>query len=287
MAYREPAPDRLQLWPRFRDDYMSFKGYSPNSVTCMRQVYCGLTEHQHVDLADVRVEHLRAYLNKTSERRPYGPLSRAARHTYTSHFRTLYGWAVKHGHLDTDPTLHLESPKVQPGDPHPIDPAKLSHALATATRNVRCWLMLGAHAGLRCGEAAGLRGENVYLDHNPRLVVVGKGGKVRGVPLHPDLVRELATWPRTGYLFPGQKDGHIGPKWVSSAVNRHLRSLGYPDVAHSTRHRFGTDMYQGTGDPFQAMKLLGHANVSTTMIYAQVDQSGLYSAVASQPSFQP
>lgn len=271
-----PQPDRLNLWSVHRED-MTFRNLSANTIRD-RQRVLGALCHGALDLADVQTVDIRAFLSRpTPSGRPLSPSSRA---TYLAHVSSFYRWAVRYKHLDADPTVDLDPPKVPNRLPRPIPRQALDAAIRTASAEVRAWLMLGALAGLRCSESASLHADNLRLDDSPPMLrVTGKGGKTRTIPIHPDLAAELAQWPTDGYLFPW-RDSHVKPEEVSRLVNKHLRGLGFKDTAHSTRHRFGTDMYRGTRDIIATKDLLGHASVATTQVYAQADPSGLYAAIS-------
>lgn len=65
----------------------------------------------------------------------------------------------------------------------------------------------------------------------------------------------------TGYLFPGEYDGHFGPTWLGKLINRQLPE---PWTPHGLGHRFTTTKYQQTRDLIVVQQLLGHESVATT-----------------------
>lgn len=141
-------------------------------------------------------------------------------------------------------------------------------------------IFLAVYAGLRCSEIAHLRGEDVRLDH--RLIVVrqGKGGKDATVPLADELGDELASWPRSGALFPGFDGQKVG--W---RIRRAMRAVGVLARPHDLRHSFGTQVAIKTnGNMVLTAQLMRHENVSSTERYVRWNTtgaevvSGLYSA---------
>jgi integrase/recombinase XerC len=141
-------------------------------------------------------------------------------------------------------------------------------------------------SGLRIGEALGLTRKDVPAPGAGDVIVVtGKGNKQRMVPV---LVRVLelvgeyvAACPYhladNGPLFLGAKGGPLSPRIVQLAMERLRGALGLPDTAtpHALRHSFATHLLARGGDLRAIQELLGHASLSTTQIYTQVDADRL------------
>jgi integrase len=152
--------------------------------------------------------------------------------------------------------------------------------------------MLAAYAGLGRAEIAGLQWDDIS---DGRVRVRGKGGRVRVVPLLPELAAELtaerarrdASGSGTGYryraglagpwLFPGTRGGPILPDSLGRAA---LKALGAAYSVHTLRHRFATRAYAGTRDLLAVQQLLGHSKPETTTRYARASAAALVEAVA-------
>lgn len=205
-------------------------------------------------------------------------LSTNSRHQYLAAIRGFYDWGIKRGYLDLNPAVDIRGPKFKAGLPRPMPPRQFAYALHTAAPNVRTWLLLGAYAGLRCCEMAALRGSDLDLEaKQPVMSIIGKGGKHALVPIGPQLIEDLRTraW-HDGWLFPHRHrpSEHVLATSVSAMVNRHLRSIGITSTAHSTRHLFGTSVYQASGyDLRLTQELLRHSSPQTTAIYTKLDPS--------------
>ncbi len=216
-------------------------------------------------------------------------LSPVAIRVYAAHARTFYAWAVTEGIIDSNPALHLLVPPHRRYLPRPIGAESLFTAIDTAPPRIRMWLIFAAFAGLRAAEIAGLTGDCILDGRDPPLIVVrGKGSRERMVPLSSYLLAEIraAGLPRSGWVFP-RRDGRPGactPGLISKLTNDHLHELGFPDTLHSLRHYFATEAYQGTRDLLTVSGLLGHANVSTTSIYAKFADASAVAAVESIPA---
>lgn len=199
------------------------------------------------------------------------PLSAKTRYNLLSTLGCFYRWAVMEELCEVDPTVRIRRPKLRRYLPRPTASSDLEVALATAHPRMRAWLLLGAMSGLRCMEIAGLDRQDVHAEADPPVMIVrGKGGKERVVPLHPlvAMAIEDAGSHRRGPLFPNARGGCFSPAAVSQQINAHLHGLGIDSTAHQLRHRFGTEVYRMSRDLRMVQELLGHASPTTTAVYA-------------------
>ena len=144
-------------------------------------------------------------------------------------------------------------------------------------------LLLLYGSGLRVAEAMGLTARVLPLGQAMR--VTGKRGKTRIVPLVP-AVREaigtyaaLCPYPLSGDtpLFVGAKGGPLNADLVRRAVRGARARLGLPDsiTPHALRHSFATHLLARGADLRSLQELLGHASLSSTQIYTEVDAARL------------
>ncbi|HZC56905.1 MAG TPA: tyrosine recombinase XerC [Xanthobacteraceae bacterium] len=143
--------------------------------------------------------------------------------------------------------------------------------------------------GLRISEALGLK--RVDFGARDVLTVIGKGRKERIVPLIPAVAKLIADYvalcpydlPEAGPLFVGAKGGTLSPRLVQLAMARLRGALGLPETAtpHALRHSFATHLLARGGDLRSIQELLGHASLSTTQIYTEVDADRLIEAYRS------
>ena len=186
----------------------------------------------------------------------------------------------------------LKGPRVKRGLPRPVSPDEavaLAGDIAETAREpwigARDWavLLLLYGAGLRIGEAMGLTGAVLPLGESLR--VTGKRGKMRIVPLLPQ-VREaidayVALCPfgqeKDGPLFRGARGGPLSPALIRRAVQGARGRLGLSDrtTPHALRHSFATHLLGRGADLRSLQELLGHASLSSTQIYTQVDAAHL------------
>lgn len=208
----------------------------------------------------------------------------------------FYTWAVRAGRLsaEANPAAKLAPVTVPRGLPRPTPDQTLVNALLTANDRERLMLMLAGYAGLRRAEIAKVHPDHFDWDIN-KLLVRGKGGRERLVPVHPDLAGEVRaeldrrSAGKTGtgwryyidaitpadYLFPG-RHGHVQPDAVGKVLKR---LLGGQWTGHTLRHRFATVAYRVRRDLRAVQELMGHARPETTARYTQSDDDAKWAAV--------
>jgi integrase/recombinase XerC len=193
----------------------------------------------------------------------------------------------------------IRGPKLGRGLPKPL-PAPAARRLADpdlrAGEDREPWILVRDAAvlallygcGLRISEALGLERRQAPIGGRDIITVTGKGGKTRMVPVLPqvsDLVSEYISLcpydlPAAEPLFRGAKGGPLSPRIIQLAMERLRGALGLPDTAtpHGLRHSFATHLLARGGDLRAIQELLGHASLSTTQIYTEVDTSRLLAA---------
>ncbi len=252
-----------------------------------------LTEHrgETIDdkaLADVNAADVRGWLalRRQSGLGPRG-VARAV-----SALRTYFTYLDKQHGIENANVRRVKQPKLPPSVPKPVsivgaqallDEAELSGREPwIAARNVAVLTLLYG-AGLRISEALALNGKDLPLPET--LVITGKGNKQRIVPLLPEareaIERFVAVAPykpaREEPLFRGARGKRLNPRIVQGLMQNMRRALGLPESAtpHALRHAFATHLLGAGGDLRAIQELLGHASLSTTQRYTEVDQTHL------------
>jgi integrase/recombinase XerC len=146
-------------------------------------------------------------------------------------------------------------------------------------RNVAVLTLLYG-AGLRISEALGLTADAI----GDTLMVKGKGGKTRMVPIIPAISRAIEDYRRLcpyrltkGLLFRGARGAALNPAIVQRDMKRMRSALNLPASAtpHALRHSFATHLLGQGGDLRSIQELLGHASLASTQIYTSVDTARL------------
>lgn len=200
----------------------------------------------------------------------------ATRRSHLAALRTFFKWCVRRGYLTESPVEDIAQGPMPRPNPRPVDDEAYAFALAVADPRERLLLRLAAEAGLRRAEVAKVHARDIFRDLDGwSLIVQGKGGHVRYVPLKDDLARALRACGE-GYIFPGNEDGHLSAAHVGVLVRR---LLPVHFTMHKLRTRFGTRAYAATRDLRAVQELLGHASPATTQAYIQVPREAMRAAV--------
>jgi integrase/recombinase XerC len=265
--------------------WMRLRELSERTIEGRKSALDLLMRHAAKPLRDITPDDLAAW------QASLGLLSPSTRKTYVVHVRGYYDWAARNGVIDTNPAVGLVIPRVPKGLPRPIDERSLARCLEMAPLELRIWFELAAFDGLRAGEIARLERRDVLETAvEPGLVIHGKGGKMRIVPLSATPLRSLQEMgmPR-GRLFRKQSGHPVSPHYVSDTANRFLHRIGIPETLHQLRHRFGTELLRNCHDLRQVQEALGHADPSTTAIYTLINPHDSAPAVnaISRPLLRP
>jgi len=140
-------------------------------------------------------------------------------------------------------------------------------------------------SGLRASELVSLPRGAIQPD-KPYLILRGKGGKERLVPLSDRARAAVAAWrdhvdPARPWLFPSGK-GHLSRIRLYQMVREIAALAGIPPdriSPHVLRHAFATHLLEGGADLRALQAMLGHADIATTEIYTHVDSARLVSLV--------
>jgi len=163
--------------------------------------------------------------------------------------------------------------------------------------------LLALYCGLRESEVCNLKLYDIDLDKGKLKVVDGKNtnrtrdgyGKDRIVPIPQNIIPIIRDWidfiGGGTYFLPAinAPDKPMHPHTISNFFNRHMHKVNLAEVRkakeitkgkmkgfmrktlkytfHTLRHCYGTQMYEQTGDIFLVCELMGHADISTTMVY--------------------
>ncbi|HHL42492.1 MAG TPA: tyrosine recombinase XerC [Hellea balneolensis] len=242
------------------------------------------------DMAKVKIGDFRSYIAfRRSGDTPIGTASLARQ---LSALRTFFRYIKRRWDIKNDAISMLRGPKGQKTLPKPLAPVATQTLIEQSrTSDERPWvaardtavLLLLYGAGLRISEALSLCGRDYPLGQT--LAITGKGGKTRLVPLLPVIRNAAQTYVRLcpyelgaeQPLFRAIRGGPLGPRAIQAKM-QHLRStLGLPQSAtpHALRHSFATHLLAGGGDLRTIQELLGHASLSSTQIYTDVDSTAL------------
>ena len=240
------------------------------------------------DLSSVSLTDFRAWLSSNAG----NGLSAASRTRSLSGIRNFFHWLDKTGRMHNPSIDVLHSPKRNTPLPKPLSETATSNAIKEAANfQQEKWLGLRDQAlltllygcGLRISEALNLNWGDLpkQAAKDGSLRVLGKGNKVRQVPLLPEVVRTLNAY-KEALVYPISDDAPVfigakGKRLAAGVVQKQIRilrkALGLPDNAtpHALRHSFATHILSNGGDLRAIQELLGHSSLSVTQRYTNVD----------------
>ena len=240
------------------------------------------------DIAALRPADLRAFL---AHRRSRGAGARTLGRGLAG-IRSLLRYLERQGLATAAGAGALRAPRQPKSLPKPLTVGdarrvtsvgeQLAEQPWIAARNAAVFTLLYG-SGLRISEALAIKaGELPGAD---ALRITGKGGKTRLAPVLPVAQRAVVEYRELcpyhldpgKPLFRGARGGPLAPAIVQREMKKLRSALNLPDTAtpHALRHSFATHLLGRGGDLRTIQELLGHASLSTTQIYTEVDTQRL------------
>lgn len=211
----------------------------------------------------------------------------STRHSYYVQLGAYFSFLARFDIRLDNPMRKLLAPRRPKSYPRPVTYEQIVTVLNSGTcyATTKRKILFGALAGLRAHEIAKLNG-SAYDSSLNELTVVGKGGRVDVIPLHPNLAALAQSLPRRGYWFPayGTNSRHITGQAVTQAISGAFRRCGIDATAHQLRHYFATSLVQAGVDLRTVQTLMRHDQLSTTAIYTQINPTRQVQALAALPS---
>ena len=246
-------------------------------------------------LAKLKPAEFRAWL---AEKARSGAARSSTARAFSS-VRSFFRFLDKRGFASNASIGAIQTPKLPHAIPKALSERDMTELLdASDLESREAWierrdnavLLLLYGAGLRIGEALGLtKGmvEALLAEGRDTLSITGKGNKTRLVPLLPQAIEALAAYrdvcpflkalPNHHAFFLGARGAPLDPAIVQKRVRDLRMQLGLADsvTPHALRHSFATHLLGAGGDLRTIQELLGHASLSTTQRYTDVDAARL------------
>lgn len=249
------------------------------------------------DLGSITAAELRAHL---AERRSGDrPLNARSLSQTLAAIRSFHAFLDRRCGVDAPQLALVKGPRVKSSLPRPVTEDQAMGLLhePDADEDLEPWeaardravLTLLYGCGLRISEALSLKVKDVPLPESLR--ILGKGSKTRIVPVLPQVIEavddyvHLCPWPLEGEqaLFRARRGGPLSARHMQATVQKLRGRLGLPASAtpHALRHSFATHLLGAGADLRSIQELLGHASLTTTQKYTQVDAEALLRAYQS------
>jgi integrase/recombinase XerC len=238
-------------------------------------------------LTELSAADFRSFL---ASRRKEGIQSRSLARQMSA-IRSFFRYAERNGEFKCAALAVVRAPKIAHSVPRPLaENAARQVAAADAFDHDEAWvkardaavLTLLYGCGLRISEALSLTVKQAQA--NP-IVVLGKGGKTRIVPVVQAARDAISTYLKLcpialsphEPLFRGVKGGALSPRIIQLLMERMRGALNLPDSAtpHALRHSFASHLLGAGADLRVIQDLLGHASLSSTQVYTEVNRTHL------------
>lgn len=292
------APRDNFLWiSTFLDAQAAETGASQNTLLAYGRDLKDLTawlEHRKLSFLSASQDDIEAYLIDCDAQ----GLARSTRARRLSAVKQIYRFAFEEGWRVDNPAIQIRGPGREKRLPKTLEVIEVDRLLEAARHTGRsesdrlrntCLMELLYATGMRVTELVSLPVSAARGD--PRmLLILGKGGKERMVPLSPPAREALAQWllardkadaereakghPPSRFLFPSRgKSGHLTRHRFYLLIKELAATGGIsPDkvTPHTLRHAFATHLLANGADLRAIQALLGHADIATTEIYTHV-----------------
>ena len=287
-----------RLLQKFKQYLLLEKGLSTNTLEAYVHDVEKLFEYlerQDMQPLDVKLEDLESYLASLHDKAGIHPRSQAR---MLSGIRAFYRYLVLDGHLEADPTLLLESPKIGMHLPEVLSVEEIDSLIAAidlskreGQRN-RAIIETMYSCGLRVSEACNLKLSDLYLQEG-FIKVEGKGSKQRLVPISERAIAEIMDYMTDRAEIP-IKPGHEDYLFVSAHFKKRMSRITLFHIIkelaeeagikktispHTLRHSFATHLLEGGANLRVIQSMLGHEDIGTTEIYTHIDAHRLRSEI--------
>ncbi len=232
--------------------------------------------------ADLRVHDIRRFIAQLHG----GGLDGRSLARMLSAWRGFYRYLARDHGCTHNPCAGIRAPKSAKRLPHALSPDEARQLMeigaddALAARD-KAMLELFYSSGLRLAELASLAPEDVNFAEGT-VRVTGKGSKTRVVPVGSHAAAALRDWlaardtvpgVEPGALFVSQQGRRLGPRAIQMRVRLRAQQRGIASRVHPhmLRHSFASHVLQSSSDLRAVQEMLGHASISTTQVYTQLD----------------
>lgn len=301
-----------QLIAQWQSWLLNERRYSPHTLDAYSRDLSGFfdfaAEHlgkvpETVDLAKLEVRDFRAYLSQRAARH----IDKSSLARELSTLKNFFKWLARYDILRNPALSVIRTPRRAKVLPKALEVNDTFNVIDEAQnlasnswqglRDTAIFTLLYG-CGLRISEALSLNVGDI--GNNDFLRIKGKGNKERIVPLLPVVVENINKYlaecpyqPKQGEpLFLGARGDRLVPRIIQRQMQKIRAYLGLPDnlTPHALRHSFATHLLAEGTDLRSIQELLGHASLTTTQRYTDVqietlkkeyDKAGLLSSSAS------
>ena len=266
---------KIEKW---LEELSSERRYSPHTIDAYARDLSFFTEFFETPLSLKKLSRLdvkdfRAYISRRAAKH----LSKSSLAREISTLRSFFRWLDKNDIVKNTAIDVINSPRQDKILPRPV-PAVLSNLTLTLTALAIFTLLYGC--GLRVSEALSLNFGDI--EPNTQLLrITGKGNKTRLVPILSEVIDTITAYinecpynfNQGDALFLGTRGERLSPRIIQRQMQKIRAYLGLPDnlTPHALRHSFATHLLAEGTDLRSIQELLGHASLTTTQRYTDVE----------------
>lgn len=289
-AAGEGAGDR-GLIDHFLEMLAAEQGVAANTLSAYRSDLMAASELAKGGLGSIGNDDLRALVGGWSH------LSNSSVARKISALRRFFGFLEEEGTRSDNPTATLPRPAQMRPLPKILEREEVDRIFALIDRKLAgtsprpsdyrlsALVEMLYGSGLRASELVALP-RSAVADDKPYLILTGKGGKERLVPVSDRARHAVGRWygflpGNTRFLFPS-RNGHISRIRLFQIIKQLAVEAGLDPAKvspHVLRHAFATHLLAGGANLRALQAMLGHADIATTQIYTHVDSSALVELV--------
>lgn len=225
-------------------------------------------------LVQITEPRLKEYLDKRIK--DDGISHRTANHTIRI-IKTFLTWAVRTNRLSKNPIAHMQRYKVNQKEPRFLTADQARQVLEKSEGSrIHLVVALAIYTGMRMGEIMRLEWKDFDFENRNVIVRLSKPGKFRKIPMHRALQKIMLKHRQaSGLMYAGTVRT---VEWDFLLIKREL-----PEIEnfrfHDLRHTFASLLIKAGVDIYTVSKLLGHAQITTTQIYAHLYQEHVQEAI--------
>ncbi len=272
------------------NDYLNYlrtiKRYSSATLTGYQHDIEGFLQYlegqEIAECTHASIHHIRAYIASCHRK----GLAESSMQRLLSSLRGFYRYLVKNSQAESNPATDVRAPKGAKKLPKVMDVDQVDRLLinnASSPLEMRDLAMMELmySSGLRLSELVNLNVIDLDLQAG-QVRILGKGNKTRYLPVGQQARETLNSWlglresiAVTGEqaVFVNNRGSRLSQRAVQKRMSEQAQKtqLGVHVHPHMLRHSFASHMLESSGDLRSVQELLGHANISTTQVYTQLD----------------
>lgn len=269
------------------------KGLSKNTLESykrdLKQFIAYLRKSEQSKIEEISRQNIVSYLMVLREQgKATSTISRSM-----ASIRAFFQFLLRDQKIISDPSIHLETPKIERRLPKVLSIAEVEALLQAPQSSTafgqrdRAMLELLYATGIRVSELTSLSLEDVHLQMG-FVKCLGKGSKERVIPLGRVAIESLEQYIQVGRhkldkkkrskaLFLNHHGNPISRQGFWKIIKKHAKDAGIEKdiMPHTIRHSFATHLLENGADLRSVQEMLGHADISTTQIYTHVTKTRL------------